>query len=917
METQPDAPQPLSVLIVEDFMPDAELEIRQLRKGGFDVTADVVDTREAFLEKVRSKTYDVILADYKLPQWTGDASVELLKKEGLAIPVILVTGAVGDEVAADCVLRGVANYILKQHLERLPHFVRVALEDKAVRAQAKLAEATRSLLAAIVESSEEAIIGETLEGVITSWNGAAERLYGYPAQEAMGHPGSIIVPPERAQAERAALEALKQGKHLTHLETVRMRKDGTKFDVSLTFSTIRNLKGKIVGISSISHDISAHKQTEQQLRLQAAALASAANGIMITNREGQIIWTNPAMTSLTGYSAAEARGQNPRLFKSGQQDMALYKDLWDTITAGRVWHGELVNRRKNGALYPEEMTITPVRALDHEITHFVAVKQDISERKAAEEELSASEARYRRLFERSQDGILVVEALGSEPGRVTDANPVALRMLESAPSGVLGKKLWEIEALSAAGATRETFRDLRQGDLPLLTKSGKLIDVEFMAIAYHLEEKGVLQCSLRDITLRRQAEQEAKALNDVLEERVAHRIQELAALNEELSVEVGERKAAEEALGKLQRQTELILNSAGEGILRIDLDGTCAFANPAASRILGYSRQELLGQNVHTLCQHRLADGSFCKLENCPTQLALTQGAVQLAENQIFTRNDNTSIWVDTVTAPMTQAGQIIGAVQILRDVSERREIERMKDEFVSMVSHELRSPLTSIRGALGLLAKGDSKAQPGRTQHLLEVAIRNSERLAHLISDILDSSRLESAPLERRLCEARELTAQAAELMRPMAEAAAVEVRVKSEAFSLFLDPDAILQVLMNLLSNAIKFSAPGGEVRLEARQNGAEAIFRVIDHGQGIPADKLEAVFGRFQTVDASDSRKRGGSGLGLFICRGIVQRHGGRIWAESTLGKGSTFVFTIPMKAPARDDQHHHAEARERVK
>jgi PAS domain S-box-containing protein len=1257
--------QLLKALIIEDSMTDAELEIRQLRKSGFEVSADVVDSRETFLEKIRSKPYDVVLADYQLPHWTGDTSVELLKKEGLEIPVILVTGALGDELAADFILRGVTNYVLKQRLERLPHFVRTALAEKTLHEQAKRAEEERARLAAIVESSEDAITGETLEGVITSWNGAAQRLYGYAPEEAVGQLSSIVVPQERSPAEEEAREALRQGAHVAHLETVRVRKDGTKVNVSATFSTIRDREGRIIGLSTIARDItelkrtqdalrhanaynrslietgldpliiigldgkvtdlnsaaeevsgysrseligidfttyfteperalagfrlalqegSAHdyelevrhrdghvtpllcngtvlrdesgevagvlatgrditerKRAEQQLQLQAAALASAANGIVITNREGQIIWVNPAAAALTGYSAEEVMGQNPRLLKSGRQDTAFYKNLWDTITAGRVWHGEIVNRRKDGTLYPEEMTITPVHAGDDEITHFVAVKQDITERKRAEEalqaerqrlfgvletlpamiclltpdyhvafanrsfreklggpgsghcyeiiygltapcdfceafsvlktgqahhwearrpdggvievhdfpftdvdgspmilemdiditeskkakealekasaynrslleasldplvtiapdgkitdvntatetatgrsrqelvgsdfsdyfteperaravyrqvfsgewvrdyeleirhrdghltpvlynasvyrdekgnvagvvaaarditerkraqeDLSASEARYRRLFERSQDGILVVEIVGSKMGRITDVNPAALRMLESTPDRVLGKRLWELEAFSQAGATPETFRDLRKGDLVLLPKSGKPMDVEFMAIAYHVGEKDVIQCSLRDVTLRRQAEQDAKALNDVLEERVAHRTEELATLNEELAVEVAERKEAEEALQKLQRQAELILNSAGEAIFRIGLDGTCTFANPAAARIFGYSRGELLGQNVHALCEHRLADGTPCPPEDCQVQKALKQGLVEMSENQIFKRRDGASIWMDSVTAPMTEAGEIVGAVQILHDVSERRALEKMKDEFVSVVSHELRTPLTAIRGALGLLAKGTLKSQPARAQHLLELATSNADRLTRLINDILDSARLEHGgpPLVRKLCEASELVAQAVDLMRPMAEAAGLAMTVNSDSFSLSVDPDAILQVLTNLLSNAIKFSPSGSEVRVEVARDDVRAVFRVIDHGQGIPADKLKSIFGRFQTVDASDTRKRGGSGLGLFICRGIVQRHGGKIWAESKPGSGSTLVFTLPL-------------------
>ncbi|HME00081.1 MAG TPA: response regulator [Terriglobia bacterium] len=147
----------LRVLIIEDSVPDAELSIRQLKKNGFEVRADVVETREEFLEKVRSKPYDVVLADYALPHWTGAEALDLLKKEGREIPIILVTGAVGDEVAADCIKRGIADYVLKQHLARLPQAVRMALEEKALREEAKRAEAEIARLAAAIEQTAEAI----------------------------------------------------------------------------------------------------------------------------------------------------------------------------------------------------------------------------------------------------------------------------------------------------------------------------------------------------------------------------------------------------------------------------------------------------------------------------------------------------------------------------------------------------------------------------------------------------------------------------------------------------------------------------------------------------------------------------------------------------------------------------------------
>jgi len=175
------------------------------------------------------------------------------------------------------------------------------------------------------------------------------------------------------------------------------------------------------------------------------------------------------------------------------------------------------------------------------------------------------------------------------------------------------------------------------------------------------------------------------------------------------------------------------------------------------------------------------------------------------------------------------------------------------------------------------------------------------------LINDILDVERMQSGKvvMERQTCDLEGLVTQAAEVMRPMAAEARVELSVDAPHATLWADPDRIVQTLTNLLSNAIKFSEPGGRVRLEARGQDGEVLVEVRDEGRGIPQDRLEAIFERFEQIDASDARAKGGSGLGLAICRSIVEQHGGRIWARSRVGEGSTLSFTLPaqqLTAPA---------------
>ncbi len=227
--------------------------------------------------------------------------------------------------------------------------------------------------------------------------------------------------------------------------------------------------------------------------------------------------------------------------------------------------------------------------------------------------------------------------------------------------------------------------------------------------------------------------------------------------------------------------------------------------------------------------------------------------------------------------------------------------LHQRQDEFISTVSHELRTPLTSLRGALGLLMSG-AITDPAKARKMMEIALSNTDRLIRLVNDMLDLERIGSGQeaLHTGLCDVEELMQRAVASLEVDAAAAQLNVTVQAAGVYIHADADRILQTLINLLSNAIKFSPPGRDVRLSAHVDGQQALLQVQDSGRGIPEDKLEAIFERFHQVDATDARSKGGTGLGLAICRSIIAQHGGRIWATSTLGHGSTFHIALPAHA-----------------
>jgi PAS domain S-box-containing protein len=250
---------------------------------------------------------------------------------------------------------------------------------------------------ALVDLSPDAIV-VVQDGRFVFANAAALRLYGADTSDAIiGRPVLDIAHPDDRELVRERLERALRGEP-TALSEVRGVGQGGQPMIVEALGAAVDFNGRRA-VQVILRDISERKRTEDRLRLLSAAIESAANGIAVTDCRGTILWVNPAFSTLTGYSQAEAVGQNPRVLKSGQHPPEFYRQMWQTILAGRDWRGELVNRRKDGSLYTEEMTITPVKSADAAVTHFIAIKQDITERRQAEEALRATNeelARFNR-----------------------------------------------------------------------------------------------------------------------------------------------------------------------------------------------------------------------------------------------------------------------------------------------------------------------------------------------------------------------------------------------------------------------------------------------------------------------------------------------------------------------------------------
>jgi PAS domain S-box-containing protein len=251
----------------------------------------------------------------------------------------------------------------------------------------KRLEAQMKQFEAIVTSSDDAIISKSIDGIVTSWNPGAEAMFGYSAAEMIGKPLNILLPPDRQDEEAQILQRTRNGEKIEHFETCRIRKDGVMIFISATISPIRNEKGQVIGASKIARDITERKKFEEDLDKLSMAVEQSDNGIVITNLDGEIEYVNKRFMESSGYSKQEAIGQNPRILKSGNTPRSTYDELWGALIQGKPWQGELINKRKDGTEYIEFSRITPLRNREGLVTHYVAIKEDITEKKRTEMEL--------------------------------------------------------------------------------------------------------------------------------------------------------------------------------------------------------------------------------------------------------------------------------------------------------------------------------------------------------------------------------------------------------------------------------------------------------------------------------------------------------------------------------------------------
>jgi PAS domain S-box-containing protein len=501
----------------------------------------------------------------------------------------------------------------------------------------------------------------------------------------------------------------------------------------------------------------------------------------------------------------------------------------------------------------------------------LSLEAEIVERQAVEERLRISENRYRRLFEASKDGILLVDP---HSGLITDANSFLVHLLGSTREQVVDRELWQVGLLPDQ-PTQQAFlrqvqqeRVLRYEMLELATTAGDPCYLEWVSTLFQANGHEVLQCTLRDITDRRRAEE-------------------------------------------VRLHLAAIVSSSDDAILSKDLDGRITSWNAAAERMYGYSAQDIVGQPVTLLFPQDSSDEFWQIMER------IRRGERVDHFETTRVRRDGSLLSVSVTVSPIKDSsGTIIGASAIARDISKRRELEEQREAFVSLVTHELKNPLTALQGNIQLaqrlltrLLSQAEQLEEGQQQMLEDVLTmlgRSQQPLRvqqRLINDLLDLSHLQEDKVDLRLAVYNLVTLVYETVQDHQAAHPSRLITFDlpdQDPILVYADRDRLQQVLSNYLTNALKFSPDIEPVEIGMRLEAEAVRVWVADHGPGLSAEQQEHIWQRFYQAPQTpvQSGWKIGLGLGLYICQQLISRQQGEVGVESIPGQGATFWFALPV-------------------
>jgi PAS domain S-box-containing protein len=703
-------------------------------------------------------------------------------------------------------------------------------------------------LAAIVESSDDAIVSKDLNGIVTSWNAGAERVFGYTADEAVGQSITILIPPDRLGEETMVLDRIRRGLRVPPFDTVRWRKDGTLIDVSVAVSPIRDPEGRVVGASKIARNIGDRKRIEAEIReahhrLMGLAVASAT------------LVGSPNVDAVL--SAAIEMARDVFLADGYAVWRADESGAWRIVRSFGVSAAFASRVVRSAADGPPAGRVPFETPLVCEDVHAAPGLAGLGEAYASEGIVSMIV--FPLVIRGDRTGTMVFYSRHRCRYRDVDVQ------VGTAVANLVAASLTTAELYGEQRRAREAADHARQ------------------QAAFLAEAGAALSASLDyEATLRSVARLAVPTIADWC---VVDMVGERGALQRLAVAHVDPRKV-ESARRLLERHPPD--PSTPGGVHDVIRTGRPAIV----SRI-----PEALVDAVSRDDEHRRLLESFQSYMCVPM---LAQGKALGAMTFVSAESGREYSEADLYVARELAARASL-AIENARAYARASEASRLKDEFLATLSHELRTPLNAVLGYARMLRLG--ALAPDRVSAALDVVERNATALKQIIEDVLDISRIVAGRLRLNVesVDLPSILQESCATVMPAADAKGVrlEILIDPQPAPVSGDPDRLQQIVWNLLSNAIKFTSRGGRVQLRLLHVNSHVEIVVSDTGRGIPADFLPFVFERFRQGDATFSREQGGLGLGLSIAKQLTELHGGTIEAASRgLGHGSTFTVKLPL-------------------
>lgn len=583
---------------------------------------------------------------------------------------------------------------------------------------------------------------------------------------------------------------------------------------------------------------------------------SAADGIWIVDGDGETAFANPAMAGMLGYDAQELEGKSLFDFMD-EEGRELAADNLERVHKGALKNCDLKFRRKDGSDMWAIISASSICGAKGGQEQSLDIITDITARHRMEKALLASETRYRRLFEAARDAILILDA---QTGRIDEANKCSIELLGYPPGELLGKRLWETGAFRDASAARRAFSELqargyiRCENMPLAAKDGRLIEAEVVSSVYEVDRKKVAQCNIRDITERGRMESALRASESQYRSMIDAMDDAIAVVDPDLQYV------------RTNRAFKMMHLPAGCG------------AGVTGRRMAADS--EVLPAGFAAICRKVFADGKT------------------IVKEDICRHGDREDI-LEVRVIPLSSGGLVHRVVVMLRDITQRRQIERFKDEFSAIAAHELRNPISAISASIQAVLDRQYGEITRQQREFLRIALRGTDRLEKLLKNILAVCRLEAGvPASRERADIVGLAREVVAAFKAKAELRNIKLlEVFSPArIELFLEKEGMTEVFTNLVNNALKFTEKG-HIEVVVLDRGDRVECSVCDTGVGIPEKDLHLVFDKFKQFKVPVDIEEKGSGLGLYIVKEIIERHKGTITVSSICGKGTRFTFVLP--------------------